>query len=499
MGIIIRQSIKGTVVNYIGSFIGFVTNVFILTKFLKPEEIGLTRFVYEAAALIAGFALLGITGTAYRFFPYFQSKTNNHNGFFFYLLLLPTIGLFIFIPFFIIIKEPITAYYIEKSPLIVNYYYWVIFLIIFIVFWTALETYSNLLMRIVIPKFIREVAVRLLLMAFYLLFAFKYLNLDGLVGCFIAVYGFAMLLTLSYVARIGPISLKHDFAFIEKPLRKKIRNYTLLLLLSALSGNIIIQLDIFMLSSLKGLSSAGIYSVCFFMGAVVDIPRRSITAISQPIAAKALKEEDMASANQLYKKVSLHQLIAGGLIFMLIWINIDNIFAIIPNGDYYAVGKWVVFFIALSRILSVTFNFGDTLISYSKYYYWTLFFTVFITMTGIASNLLLIPIMDITGAALATFITYILAYTVQQWIVLWKIKGNPFSKGIFIFIILILILFGINYLLPKWSPNPFVDGIYRTSIIGVITLISVYKLKISEEITNIFNKILHKNHTNSDV
>jgi len=201
----------------------------------------------------------------------------------------------------------------------------------------------------------------------------------------------------------------------------------------------------------------------------------------------------------LYKKVSLHQLIAGGLIFMLIWINIDNIFAIIPNGDYYAVGKWVVFFIALSRILSVTFNFGDTLISYSKYYYWTLFFTVFITMTGIASNLLLIPIMDITGAALATFITYILAYTVQQWIVLWKIKGNPFSKGIFIFIILILILFGINYLLPKWSPNPFVDGIYRTSIIGVITLISVYKLKISEEITNIFNKILHKNHTNSDV
>jgi len=493
MGIIIRQSIKGTVVNYIGAFIGFLTTMFILTKFLQPEEIGLTRVVYEASLFIAGFAQLGISGTAFRFFPYFQSEQNNNNGFFFYLILMPTIGCLIFIPLYIILKEPISAYFISNSALFVDYFYWLILSIIFIVFWIAFETYANLLMRIVIPKFIREIAVRVLLLVVYFLFAYKFLNLDGLVGGVISVYGIVMLLTFIYVSYIGSISLKHDYSFLDKPLRRKITNYTLFLLLSALSGNILMQLDLFMVSGQLGLDYAGIFTIALYMGAVVDIPSRSITSISSPVAAKALKEGDMESANQLYKKVSLHQLVAGCCIFLLIWINIDNIFAIIPNGEVYMAGKWVVLFIALARLLNVTFNFGAVLISYSKYYYWGLFFTVFITFTGIIANLLLIPKLGITGAAIATLITYILLIAVQQWIVLVKIKGNPFSTGMLKFILLILLIYSINYLLPHWSFNPYIDGIYRTLIIGIITLFSIYKLKISEEIFAIIDKYLKKN------
>jgi O-antigen/teichoic acid export membrane protein len=324
------------------------------------------------------------------------------------------------------------------------------------------------------------------------LFAFKFLHLDGLIGCYIAVHGVAMLLTFIYISRTGPISLKHDYAFIDNPLKKKIRNYTLFLLLSALSGNILMQLDIFMVSGHLGLDYAGIYMIAFYMGTVVEIPQRSITAISSPIAAKAFKEEDMETANQLYRKVSLHQLIAGSCIFLLIWINIDNIFAIIPNGDVFAAGKWVVFFIALSKILGVTFNFGAILISYSRYYYWGLFFSIFITLIGIVTNLILIPRMGITGAAIATFVTCILFLSIQQWIVMIKIKGNPFTMGMLKFLILLVILYGINYLLPIWSSNPFVDGIYRTLIIGVITLVSIYKLNISDEISLITDKILKR-------
>jgi len=495
MGIIIRQSIKGTIVNYIGSFIGFLTTMFVLTKFLEPEEIGLTRVVLEAGLLFAGLSQLGVSGTAFRFFPYFQSEKQNHNGFFFYLILLPTIGLCIFIPVYILLKGPISAFFIANSALFVDYYYWVIFLMIFLVFWVALETYSNLLMRIVIPKFIREIAVRVLLLAVYLSFAFKFLNLDGLVGCFIAVYGVAMMLTFAYVTRIGPVSLKHDFSFIDKPLRKKIRNYTLFLLFSALSGSILNQLDIFMVGSMEGLDSVGIYTIAFYMAVVIEIPMRSITSISSPVAAKALKEGDLETANRLYKKVSLHQFAAGSIFFLLIWINIDSIFAIIPNGNVYVAGKWVVLFIALAKLLNVTLNFGATLISFSKYYYWGLFFTIFITITGIITNLLLIPVWGITGAAVATLITYILLNAFQQWIVLIKIKGNPFSAGLAKISLLIIILFGINYLLPHWSWNPFVDGIYRTAIIGCIALISIYKLNISDEISSLVGRFLKRNQT----
>ena len=69
MGIIIRQSIKGTIVNYVGIAIGFFTTFFVLTRFLTAEEIGLARVLIEAATLIAGLAQLGTNSSIVRFIP----------------------------------------------------------------------------------------------------------------------------------------------------------------------------------------------------------------------------------------------------------------------------------------------------------------------------------------------------------------------------------------------------------------------------------------------
>jgi O-antigen/teichoic acid export membrane protein len=302
-----------------------------------------------------------------------------------------------------------------------------------------------------------------------------------------------MLVMFIYAGKIGNVTLKHDFAFIDKPLRKKILAYTLFLLISVLSGGILGQLDLFMVSSELGLSHAGIYSIAFYMAAVVEIPSRSIVAISSPLAASALKKGDLISANNLYQKVALHQLLAGSCIFLLIWINIDNIFAIMPNGHIYQAGKWVVFFLAIAKLLSVTLNFGGTLISFSKYYYWGLFFAVFITITGIVTNLLLIPRLGITGAAIATLTACVLSYSIQQWIVMIKIKGNPYTVNLLKQIALIIALYVVNWLLlPVWSSNPFVDGVYRTLIVGSILLVAIYKMRLSEEVCMVVDKCLEK-------
>jgi hypothetical protein len=48
-------------------------------------------------------------------------------------------------------------------------------------------------------------------------------------------------------------------------------------------------------------------------------------------------------------------------------------------------------------------------------------------------------------------------------------------------------LTGINYLLPNWSNNPFIDAAYRSIIIGGLTIFCVYKLKISATINHIID------------
>lgn len=488
MGVIIRQSIKATVINYMGALIGFLTTMFVLVKFLRPEEIGLTKVIFEIAGLIAGIAQLGTSASIIRFFPYFRDSTKKHNGFFFYIMVVPAIGSLVFVSLFLLLQEPIVGFFQQKSALLVGYYDWIVPLIFFIVFWTVMETYASALLRIVVPKFIREIGVRLMLLVVYLLYAFHYLDLTGLVTGFVLIYGIAMLFMLLYVSRITSVSLKHNFSFIEKPLLLKFLKYTLFLFVGALGGNIIGQLDIFMISSQMGLDYTGIYTIALYMAVVIEMPARSISAISIPLAAFAMKEGDLHQANQLYKKVSLHQLIAGSTLFLFIWINIDNIFAIIPNGDVYRAGKWVVFFLAMSKIVSMTLSFGGTLVAFSKYYYWGLYFTFFLTALTIASNSLLIPLWGITGAAVATLLTCLVGYLAQQWIVMKKVKGNPYSIGIWKQVGVILFLLGGNMLLPHWSGSPYIDGIYRSVIIGLIWLLLTYHFRISDEFCELVKK-----------
>ncbi|MDR3350107.1 MAG: oligosaccharide flippase family protein [Prevotellaceae bacterium] len=491
MGIVIRQSIKGTAITYAGAFIGFLTTLFVLTKFLPPEDIGLLKVTVEAGTLFAILAQLGTPSSIIRFFPYFKDEKKKHNGFFFYMLLLPFLGCLLFIPLYVFLKEPVSLLFAEKSSLFISYYYWVTPLIFFFAYLSVLEVYSNANMRIAVPKFNREIIIRLCLLSVYLLYGYHFINRSGLVAGYIITYGAGMLCLFLYVLKTAVTSLHHDVSYVTRPLRKDILRYSLYLIIGALGSTMLGRLDLFMITSQLGLSYAGIFTIAFYMTAVIEIPSRSISAISAPIAAAALKKGDFETANALYKKVSLHQLLTGGLIFILVWANIDNIFAIIPNGAVYAEGKWVMFFTGLAKLIEITLNFGGTLISFSKYYYWSLYFVFFIIGAGILTNYLLIPVWGITGAALATAISCVLSFGVQQWLVLKKVKGNPYSPGTLKLLAIFLLLAGINCFLFQFD-NPWIDAICRSAVLATAGAILLYALKISEDVNSTVRLLLNK-------
>lgn len=489
MGIVIRQSIKGTVINYFGAFLGFLTTFFVQTRFLTSEEIGLLSVLYEAAMVVVSLAMLGTNLSAVRFFPFFKDKDKNHNGFFFYMLFFPFIGSLIFIPLYLVLHTPVGDYFSKNSELFVDYYNWIIPLILFLLYWFIFETYAQLLLRIAMTKLIREVGLRVLLLVLYLLYGLAVIDLNGLVIGYIAVYGICALWCFWYISRIGNVSLKHNFAAVDKPLRWQVAKYTAFLVIGAVGGSIVGRLDLFMVSAKLGLDYAGVYRIAFYIVAIIGIPTQSISTIAGPIASDLLARQKFAEANRLYQKVALHQFITGSLIFLFIWINIDNIFAIIPNGEVYQTGKWVVFFMSLAKLIEITLAFGGTLISYSRYYYWGLYFTFFITAITIVTNNWLIPIWGMAGAAIATALTTLLTYGVQQLLLFWKIKGNPYTLGLLKQIGVAAILYGVNYLLPTIA-NPWFDCIYRSVILGILALILLYLFKVSEEVNQLIKSSL---------
>ena len=207
MGVIAKQSIRGTIVTYLGIGVGIITTFFVLTRFLTTEEIGLARVLIDAATLFIGLAQLGTNASIIRFYPYFHDKDDNH-GFFFWALVVPFIGFILFALIYWACRVPLGAWFGDKSPLFVEYYYFVLPLAFFMLYQTICESTCNVLMHIVLPRATRELIVRVGLLALYLLYAFRVLSLDGFVIGLCANYAIAALINICYFFSLKRINLR---------------------------------------------------------------------------------------------------------------------------------------------------------------------------------------------------------------------------------------------------------------------------------------------------
>lgn len=491
MGIVVRQSLKGTLVNYIGVLLGVFVQLYVVTKYLDPEVVGLTKVVYEVSLLAASFALLGSSHSSMRFYPYFRNKDRGDHGFFYYYLAIPLIGVVLLSAILLLFKSQIIRFFGAQCPVFEDYFIWVLPLMVILTFWQFFENYANIHMRIAIPKAVREVGMRLLMLCCYLAYGFGYVGVEGLIISFLFAYGGCLLATGSYALHIAPPTFRSAHEVLTPELKRRFGRYTAFLILTAASSNIMAQLDLFMLSSVKGMFSGGIYTIVLYMAAVIEMPTRSISAISSPLAAEAIKAGHHEEAEKLYKQVSIHQLMACSMLLLLVAINLENIYAVLPRGEFYAQGYYAVLFLGLSKLIYSTFNFGNILISYSRYYYWTFIISLVLFVLTIFSNLYLIPLYGISGAALATLITSVLSYSFQQYVVQRKLHTNPLSIKTLIQIAIVIVLYLLNLCIPSMD-NPWMDMTIRSLLIGGLGLFLIHRFHISSQLSSILETMVHK-------
>lgn len=506
MGVVIKQSIRGTVVNYFGIAIGFLTTFFVMTAYLTQEEIGLTRVMIDAAILFSSFAQLGTSSSIIRFFPFFKDENNRHHGFFFWTLVVPFVG---FLIFFLVVKclqGVIVQTFSKNSELFVNYFKFVFPLSLFMLYQSVFEANANVLMRIVVPKFVREVGVRLGLLVTYLLYGYwQVINLDGLVIAICIIYFLAALIDFLYLLTLGKISFKPDLQIFTKPLLKDILFYTLFLLLNAFTASVMPLLNTFFLSAGMGLSFTGVYAIANYIATVVEVPNRSLNAIVQPEISESIKNKDIARAENLCKSVALHLMLSSSLIFFFIWINIDVLFLLLPNGSEYEAGKSVVLILGLAKVMGSTLFVSSSVLNYSKYYYWNLFFTLLLTVMAVGLNVLLIPRFGMDGAALSQLFSYLIFYICLVWLVHYKTTVNIFSKNQLKVIALLVVLFLLNsiwtsvvsplffHVIHSEQIAALTDAVVRTMLLMVVSVLICYFWTISEEVNKLIRtKLLRK-------
>jgi O-antigen/teichoic acid export membrane protein len=489
MGIIAKQSIRGTIVTYLGIAVGVFTTFFVLTRFLTTEEIGLARVLIDAATLFIGLAQLGTNASIIRFYPYFREKgSEEDHGFFFWALVVPFIGFVVFAIIYWACRVPLGAWFGDKSPLFVEYYYFVLPLAFFMLYQTICESTCNVLMHIVVPRAVRELIVRVGLLTIYLLYAFKVLSMDGLVIGLCINYAVAAMINMLYFFSLKPIRLRPDWTFLRenKALVRRYLTYTGFLLLSAVTTVLAPTLSSFFVTAKMGLDSTGIFAIATYMAVMVSVPSRSVAAIASPQLARAIKEQNREECSHLINQVTRNMLLIGGFILLAMWVNIDLIFHILPNGATFAQAKNVVLILGVSQLVLATFTICYTTLNYSRFYAFSLFISLALTISALILNNYLVPLYGMNGAALSNLLSYGLYVALTILFVVSLCRIRVIEKRWWFILLLLVVLFALNALWCQFAPtmNIWADSLLRSAVlIGGGALIA-YKAELSPEINN---------------
>jgi O-antigen/teichoic acid export membrane protein len=454
---------------------------------LLPEQYGLTRVLLSIAMVATQIANLGTQNTIIRYFPLFRDKKENHHGSLFLSLAIPFVGLLILTAILFLFRPQIIAYFIERSALLVDYYWLILPLAGFILFFHVLSAYVRALYDTVMSSFLINIVIRLLAAAILILYLFNWITFSQFMIAFVGTYGVIMLCMLIYTLTSFEVDLKPDFQFLRKSLLKNIGNYSLFALLGGLATIIVSNIDIIMLSSLSGLSDTGIYAIAFYIGSAITIPRKSVYQIASPLVSDAFKNKNFDLIEDIYRRSSLNMVIAGGFLFCGIIANIDNLMTVLPSE--YVGGASVIVVIASANLFSMATGINGAIILNSKYYRFDLYSTLLLIAIAILLNYLFIPVYGILGAAIGTG-SAVIIYNAIKVVYVWvRFSMQPFEYQI----IYIVVIGAVTLLIVSQIPtliNPYVDLIIRSILISGLYLFPVITLEISEQFNQlVFNSL----------
>ena len=200
-----------------------------------------------------------------------------------------------------------------------------------------------------------------------------------------------------------------------------------------------------------------------------------------------LNDNDLTALEDLYKRSSMTLLVVSGFIFLLIVLNINQLYLILPKE--FTGGLFVVFIVSLAKLYDNSLGNNNAILFNSEYYKMVLYFGVFLAITAIVLNIIFIPRYGIEGSALATFLAIVFYNTVKILFVKRKFNMQPFSAESLKICLLLVVSVLVMYFW-DFPFHPILNIALKSALIGILYFVSIYKLNVSEDVNEQIKRYL---------
>lgn len=458
-----------------------------MPRFLTEEQNGIVKLLVSYSLLFAQLASLGFQTTTVKFFPYFKDKDKGHNGFFLLLSMVGIIGFMLFMAVYYIIKGPVIEFEAGKSSSFANYFFLILPLTFFFLYFNLIDIYARVLLKSTIGTFLKELFQRILILVVLLLYILDYFGFWQFTLLYVTSLSLPTVVLFFYLLLKGEIFFKLDVRLLKKGLAGPMVSLSLYGVFIGFSQIAISQIDSILINFFKDTAMTGIYAITFYYGTLVILPSRALFRIAPSFIAEAFKDNDLEQVSNIQYRSCLNQLLAGTGIFFLLWLNIDNIFRILPAE--YIEGKYVILFIGLANLISMAGGLSSQIITNSKYYRYNGLFVIIYLVLTVLLNIIFIPWIGIKGAALAAM-TSILIFNLLKFVYIYKIFNiQPYQQRHFRILLIGVVAYILTALF-TYPENLYFNIILKSALFSVLFIVLNYISGTSNDFNDLVEKYI---------
>lgn len=409
MGIIQRQSLKYTAVNFLVTFIGFLSVVFIYP--LDQKLYGLFQLIFGYASLLVPLLTLGVHGGIVKYFPIFAQKGREKN-FLSFTLVMTTVILLITTPIAIVLYNLFRTkmFAIFDNFEVIDENKVSIIILSYLLIYGAIFLYQAVArFRIVIPEIINTSMLKIFLPFAILMTYWGIWNKANFITIILVYYALVLVALIWYLLSISKQSIDPKIETLDRAEYRQFFAFITFALLNGMGAALALKLDNIMIGSMISVEAVAVYATIVTISNVLEIPSKAINQIASPVISGNWANENHDNIQDVYQKSSVFGLAVGMFLFLIlffIWPELLTLMGSNFHADLPTV-LWIFALLSLARVIDLMTGVNSVIIIYSKYYRYNMYFLMLLAGLNIILNYYLLIKIGIIGAALATAISFI--------------------------------------------------------------------------------------------
>ncbi|MGB7395430.1 MAG: lipopolysaccharide biosynthesis protein [Pricia sp.] len=484
MGVVFKQSLNNTIVTYLGFGVGAVNVLFLYTNFMSDEYYGLVNVVLSASTVLMPILAFGVPNTLIKFYSSFKDQKTT-DGFLTLMLFLPLVLIVPIAGLTWAAHETIGHFLSQENPIVQNYVWPIFWIGMAMAYFEVFYAWARVRMKSVFGNFMKEVFSRVGVTLLLFLLYFELIVIETFIPIAVGIYLLRTLIMSAYAFR----ARMPKFVFEFPKNTRNILVYTTLIIMGGSAAVVLLEIDKVMINQFIKIENVAYYSVAGFIAMVIAVPSRSMHQITYPLTAELLNKKDKPALKALYQRSSLTLFIVSGLLFILILLNLNDLYELLPEA--YRDGFIIFVWLGLAKVYDALLGNNNSILYNSDYYRAVLLMGVLLAVLTILFNLWLIPRFGLDGAAIASFSAFFIYNSIKLGYVRLKFGIHPFTSET-LKVILLLALIGLPLYFFDFPFHPIINIALKGILICVFYVIILYRFKISEDVFGLIFKVFGK-------